>query len=412
MKIRPKAIQIHYGLLLTLSFLIPSGFYKLEGLVIGLLTGSWFFLIKGYRDLKAPGISVLMMWGFFGVMAAGLLYTTQWDEQLAYIGRRLSLVFVPLTLLGVHLTRRHYEGILAVFSFSALFSILLANGYALFESFYSGESSILIGRSVYNKFTYYGLTRLFEDWHPTYVSLFLNATLVFCYSLFFKKGKYRIWILCSGVAILNIFLLNSFIGIIAFIALLAVFSFLRFRKQRLVFLVSLAGIFLIIALNFAYNPLGFKKIDKLKNTELKITDKKEERNVLTLRLAKWQSSIQVFTTAPILGVSNGDYRNRLADQYSANGFFYSAQERYASHNQFLYTLVSNGILGLSILIALLVIPFYFHTASPEYLPFLILLGVFFLTEDLLARQQGLVFFVFFYIVLTLKISPELASRND
>lgn len=407
-----KATQIHHGLLLALSFLIPSGFYKLEGLVIGLLLGSWIFLIRGYKDLKSPGIPAIMIWCFFGVMAAGLFYTTQMDNQLSFLGRRLALIFVPLVFVGVHLTRRQYEQVLTVFTFSALLSIVLANGYALFDTLYTGESEILIGRSIYNKSSYYGLTRLFSDWHPTYVSLFLNSALIFSYTVFYKKGKYTLWILCSAIATFNIFLLNSFIGIISFIALLVFFLFLRFRNQRRVFLASIAGICLLIALNFFYNPLGFQKIDTLKNTELKITDKKEERNVLTLRLAKWQSSIQVFTTAPILGVSNGDYRNRLADQYTENGFLYSAEERYASHNQFLYTLVSNGIIGLSILIVLLAIPFYFHIASREYLPFLMILGIFFLTEDLLARQQGIVFFVFFYIVLTFRISPELASSND
>ncbi len=412
MNTRLKATQIHYSLLLALSFLMPSGFYKLEGIVIGVLFGSWLFAIRGYKALKSPGFPAIAVWGFFGVMMAGLLYTSYPDAQWAYLGRRLSLIFVPLAFIGIRLTCRQYEGILAAFTFSALFFILLADGYALFDILHSGETEILIGRSSYHKFTYYGLTRIFEDWHPTYVSLFLNLVLVFCYKLFYKKGKFKLWILCSSIAIVNIFLLNSFIGILAFIILLAFFLFLRFQNQRMVFLGSIVGLSVSIGLSFIYNPLRFEKIEKLKNTELKITDKKEERNVLTLRLAKWKSSLQVFATAPVLGVSNGDYKERLVDQYKANGFMYSAQERYASHNQYLYTMVSNGIAGLFLLMMLLVTPLLLHTASREYFPFLVLIGVFFLTEDLLARQQGIVFFVFFYVLMTRKTPPEIPSEND
>jgi O-antigen ligase len=165
------------------------------------------------------------------------------------------------------------------------------------------------------------------------------------------------------------------------------------------FIGSIAGIALLVAMNFVFNPLGFTKIDQLKKTELKVTDKKGERNLFTLRLAKWKTSLQVFSTAPLFGVTNGSYKERLIAQYLENDFTYSAQEQYSSHNQFLYTLVSNGIVGVLVLLALLLIPLAQHPWA-EYLPFMLLMCVFFLTEDILSRQQGIVFFVFFYMVLT------------
>jgi O-antigen ligase len=412
MNTRLKATQIHYYLLLALGFLIPSGFYRLEGIVIGLLLGSWLFSVKGFGALKSPGFSTLAIWSFFGVMAAGLFYTAHPEAQWAYLGRRLAFLFVPLVFVGVRLTPRQYEGILAVFTFSALFFILIANGYALFDILYSGESEILIRRSIYRKFSYYGLTRIFEDWHPTYVSLFLNLALVFSYRLLYQKSRFALWIFCSLIAIVNIFLLNSFIGILAFIILLTIFLYLRLQHRRIVFLASILLLSLLIGVNIFYNPLGFEKIEKFKNTELRVTDKKQERNVLTLRLAKWKTSFQVFATSPLFGVSNGDYIDRLVDQYKVNGFSYSAEERYASHNQYLYTLVSNGLVGLLLLLALLTGPLILDSASREYVPFLMLISVFFLTEDLLARQQGIVFFVFFYILMTRKTPPETHNEND
>lgn len=142
--------------------------------------------------------------------------------------------------------------------------------------------------------------------------------------------------------------------------------------------------------------MNYPKIEKIKQTEIEITDKKHERNIINLRLAKWKTSLDVFKKVPLFGVSDGDYKNRMNAQYIINGFLYCAREKYSSHNQFLFILSSKGFLGFSILFLLLLAPFLWHKRNTSLKLLVIICAIFFLTEDVLARQQGLVFFVYFF----------------
>lgn len=404
---KPSTSHIHFSLLLLLAFLIPSGFYFLEGAVIGLLVLSWLFGIRGYRHIRHTDRPIQLLLLFFVLIVSGLLYTTDMPNQLAYISKKLAFLLIPLCFIGVVLSKERQDKIKTVFIFSTFVFILIADIYAIADYLLTKQAEIRIGSNTYNKFTYYGLTRLFKGWHPTYSSLFLNLALVFIYQLFYKKETRLHWALLSLFGILNIFLLNSFIGILSFFALVALFLFKLLQRQKKLLLLSAIVFIGAISLLYLYNPLHYSKIDQFKATPLKITDKEGERNTLTLRVAKWQSSLQLFAKSPLLGTSNGNYRDALYEQYLKNDFLFCAEQRYSSHNQYLYTLVSNGIVGLFLLLAILTTRYWYRHATQVLGLFLLIGSIFFLTEDILARQQGLVFFIFFYILLTRPTPPKL-----
>ncbi|MEO9512905.1 MAG: O-antigen ligase family protein [Flavobacteriaceae bacterium] len=401
-----RAEKVHFILLLIFSAVIPSGFYRFEGIGLVLLLASWIFLAKGYQKLKTIGHPLLLLILFYLLMILGLFYTNDVNSQWQYLGRKIGMLLIPLIFVGTNLDEGSIEKLKKAFIFSSIFFVFVADCYAVFDFLTTGESEIFISPSIYNKFTYYGLTRVFTDWHPTYVSLFLNLTLVFCNEIFYKKKKYPVWVLIGLFSILNIFLLNSFIGIFTFF-ILSILFLLKVFKKRKGFFVVLAAVMIGFGIAiYTLNPFQYAKIDKLKETPLKITDRKEERNVLTLRLAKWKSSIEVYAQAPILGVTNGCYMDELYQQYVRNGFEYCAKQRYSSHNQYLYTLTSNGFFGLLLLGVILTVPLWLKTYDKSLIPFTMIIGCFFLTEDLLARQQGMFFFVFFYVLLTQSTSES------
>ncbi|MEB8346295.1 O-antigen ligase family protein [Flavobacteriaceae bacterium KMM 6898] len=395
-----KASSIHYVLLSVLAAVIPSGFYNLEGIIVALLFANWLFFVKGFKALNEIPKGTILLFVFFALFLLGLVHTNNISGQIKFIGRNISYLLIPLSFIGVRLSNEMVSNIKKCFIFSLIACVLFANLYAIIDYFASGEIEIFLTPSVYNKFTYYGLTRVFKNWHPTYVSLFLNISLLFSFYEYYKKKKYIKWSLIGTITIINIFLLNSFIGIIAFSVIFYLFIFQLLYKNIKLLLGTTVLIILIGGLLYMENPFHYPKIEKLKNTTIKITDKKEERNTINLRLAKWKTSIDVFMNAPLLGTSNGDYKNTLYDQYIENDFLYCAEERYSSHNQFLYTLSANGIMGFTIIILILFSPLIRNRSKNIFKLFLIICSIFFITEDILARQQGLVFFVFFYVLLS------------
>lgn len=394
------ANSVHFVLISILTIIIPSGFYNLEGVFIALLFVNWLFLVRGFKALKKISVQTGLLFGFFILFVIGLAYTNNVPLQIKHIEHNLSYLLIPLSFVGFQFTDRMKSFIKKGFIFSIIISVLYANSYAIIDYLITKEKDIFLPPSIYNKFTYYGLTRVFKDWHPTYVSLFLNVSLIFSFNEYFQKKKYIIWVLLSVFATINIFLLNSFIGIIAFLFIFYLFVFYLLSKNKKLLISSTILIVLLGVFLFKENPFKYSKIEKLKNTEIKITDKKDERNTLNLRLAKWKTSLDVFMNVPILGTSNGDIKNTLHAQYVKNDFLYCAEQRYSSHNQFLYTLSANGILGLTILVLIIFFPLFKIGSSNTFKMFLAVCSVFFLTEDLLARQQGLVFFVFFYMLLS------------
>lgn len=408
----PGAAKIHYQLLILLAILIPSGFYKLGGLVIALLAISWVFVLKGYKKIRQIDTSILLCLSFFAIIVMGLLYTTDVSTQLQYISRKLPLLLIPLAFIGFSPNKDQLRKLKMYFVFSTVIFVLIANLYALGDYVLTGEAEVFLSKSHHNKFTYYGLTRVFSKWHPTYVSLFLNMALVFAYELYYATKKYKIWIVISSFAILNILLLTSFIGIVSLLLLLGLFMYKLLKKNKT--LLAGVSILLVLAVGFFYfyNPLKYSKIDKFKETEIKITDKKEERNLLNLRLAKWKSSLQVFSTSPFFGVTNGDYKQELYLQYLENEFMYCAEKRYSSHNQYLYTATSNGLLGFSVLMGMFLVAFFKKSTIAGFFPFLGIMSVYFMTEDVLARQQGMVFFIFFYILLTRNLSGTVIKSYE
>lgn len=395
-----KAFSIHSVLLSVLAAIIPSGFYNLEGIIVALLFVNWLFFVKGYNAFNEIPKGTILLFAFFTLFLIGLVYTNNVNGQFKFIGRNISYLLIPISFIGVKLTYKMVSNIKKCFIFSLIACILFANLYSIIDYMASGEMEIFLTPSIYNKFTYYGLTRVFKDWHPTYVSLFLNLGLVFAYDLYFKNRRYILWGLITALSSLNIFLLNSFIGIIAFLLIFYLFILQILNGGRKALIASTFIMLCLMSIFYIKNPFHYPKIEKFKHTEFKITDKKDERNALNLRLAKWKTSIDVFKNAPILGVSNGDYKNALYDQYVKNEFFYCAGERYSSHNQYLYTLSANGTIGLMLLILILYLPFTQKARNYVFLLFLAICSIFFITEDLLARQQGVVFFIFFYVFLS------------
>jgi O-antigen ligase len=116
-----------------------------------------------------------------------------------------------------------------------------------------------------------------------------------------------------------------------------------------------------------------------------------------MRLAKWYFTIEAGQQSWLFGTGTGDDEDALLDTYKKNNFKEGYIPRFNAHNQFLQTWLGLGIIGLIILILNLFIPLFlaFKERNLYYCIFLILIISFCLTESVLCRQHGVVFYSFF-----------------
>jgi O-antigen ligase len=388
-----------------LAFLIPSGIYNLEGVVIVLLLVVWM-VTKQYKAISSQSIILpFLLPLFFLLYIVSLAYTDNKSQGINQLTMHLSYLIIPLIFINNLIDKNIKRTILLVFMCSTVIFLFIADVYAAIDIVKTDSYIVRVDQGDYYKFLSFGLTRVFSDWHPTLVSLFsiLSLAIIVKY-LFESKKKYSVILIMF--IILNIFLIKSLIGILCLFFVISLFlvSLIKKNSYKLIlvfFVVFLASIFYFI------NPLKIDKIQRLKKTKIEITDNEDRRNVLSIRLVKWSSALNLFKENPIIGVAPGDLKQDLVDEYKENGFEFAAANRFGPHNQFFQILAAFGAIGFFVFFVVIFLPYFKHAEIDSlYSWFLLITLIFFLTEDVLERQQGLVFFSFFYALLLLPTKKD------
>jgi O-antigen ligase len=115
------------------------------------------------------------------------------------------------------------------------------------------------------------------------------------------------------------------------------------------------------------------------------------------RYYEFTAAVKVFKSKPLTGYGLRGADDALYDEYDKMGFYEGRKNEFNAHNEFLQTSITTGIIGLTVLLFLLIVIVKRAMATREFLPIafiaLFLLGS--LTEVLLMRSKGIVFFSFF-----------------
>ena len=396
---------------LVLAFVIPSGFYALDLAVLALI-GICRILQGDLRLhghlLKQPRIFLPI--AFYLYIFAGFFFSHNKGEALSSWSEKLPYLLYPLIIGTVFGKDRDLVNrALRIFVISVCLSMAEALVYAGIDTLSTHTATIQLGESIYNKFTWYGLTRIFDNWHPTNVSVFCNLAIAILlhYALngekwFFRKYSY----LVTAFLFLSacVFLLYSITEIIVYGCVLVHFGYRWMRRRRLPLAVNLGigcGLVALLALVFYINPLAMDKIKKLREKGWHATDNQDERNVLTIRLAKWETHLVVFREHYLFGTTVGDIRDVRKKAYTAKGYNDLAAYNYNAHNEYIEVLATYGIIGSVLFLGILWTAGSLAGSNSLLTPFLIIMLIAFTTECILERQQGLNFFLFFYSLLTL-----------
>jgi O-antigen ligase len=113
----------------------------------------------------------------------------------------------------------------------------------------------------------------------------------------------------------------------------------------------------------------------------------------------WEPGIEAIKEHPWIGVGTGDHQSELDKKFIEYNYF-EGVGLFNMHNQYLQTLLTHGVVGLLILLSILFRQFRKAVLNRDslYLSFLTLFSLGCLTESMLNRNKGFIFFVLFSFI--------------
>lgn len=377
---------------------IAMPYRKLSSISIILLAFAWF-LEGGLRDKlisipKKPIVIFFIL--FYALFCFGLLYTDNISVGLNNLEKKLSLLILPIVIgTSKYYSKNLQQSVLFCFVLTCLMATLICLGDATREAFFTNDSV---------HFLHEELTSLI-DFHPPYFGMYITFSIfiILVYLVTHQNTLNRtqvffILILTIHFFIFLILLSARTVTLFLFLFALVAGLVLSYKKKRLnlgiTINVILIAVTILIISNSAY--LSDRIIRPLTSDIYAIDGGRETG--LSIRLVKWKCSLEGLNDYPFLGTGTGDAIDYLVKCYEKENFWgMYPQYRFNSHNQFLETALTLGIIGLSLLLILVVLPFYNGWRSKNYhvILFVTLFCFCCLTESILERQWGVVFFTFF-----------------
>jgi len=310
--------------------------------------------------------------------------------------RKLSLVAIPLLLLLVSGTRDD----LSKWAIRGLFAGLVLSGVHMLAV---AGLKMIQGQPA-EAFTYHAFTGRYAL-GAIYYSFYLSAAL---YYLAFRQtepfiARYRLFL---GIFFLALLLFSASKLFIVLSLPAIIFPFLKIIRQMSGIKKYLLPVLLLIVLLFGSIPF-LNRVSELKNTDLNVVTQDRFRydtplNGLTFRMLLWRLAGEIMAdeNAWLTGTGIDNSQETLDHYYARYGIYTGNPDLgdtgylgYNFHNQFLETMVGSGIPGLLLLLAIIPGVFLF-TKKAFFFPvlFYIVTFIFFMTESVLERQAGLVFF--------------------
>ncbi len=400
-----KVYDLYFYFVCSIAFFIPLipkllPFLTVFSVIIFFISGNINDILKKIVKLRIP----LLFIGLYIFYLIGLLYS----ENLKYgwndVGAKVSLLLFPIILADdrIHsenktriLFKYYIAGCLAVCGFLVIRACCL---------YFSGNENVFF----YEAFSYH--------LHPSYLSLYLNyANTVLIFEIL--KGEKNILfknMILFLLFTLIIFLLSSKTGIICSVLLCIIFLLvvvIRKRNLKSYALLLFMGIGLFFTLknfsriNFAAQVLNENKFDP------------ESTESTAARVNIWNVSVDIIRENLLFGVGTGDVKDELFKSYQHANMTGPLQNKLNAHNQFLQTFIALGLTGFLLLVLSIIIPCLLALRNKNwtYFGFLILIIINLLTESMLERQMGILFFAFFnsllYYSMVNKLENELHTGN-
>ncbi|WP_224999732.1 O-antigen ligase [Cesiribacter sp. SM1] len=338
--------------------------------------------------------------GLFLMFTASLVYTDNLPAGLFVIEKSVPLAVFPLMLFWnkLQLKNKHFDIALTVYVAACFLLACYLLGMYIFS--YESDPSVPPHFEEIQKRQY---AEQITGTHPTYLSTFILFAGIICIdqlssrkSTFFQiLGKAFIIVVFIGVSML----LAARMPMIAFVVTLF-FQLLVAQWSLLKKLMLVAVVLGILVLSIIAIPTIRQRALETIETKYELPEG-EHFNSTNLRVGIFHCTKEILEDHYFLGTGVGDAQSVLNNCLHTLPTDAYRQIDYNTHNQFLGVWVKTGLPGLFLLLAIFVVGLWFSYRERNFLlaMFLIFSLICFQTEELLSRQAGITFFMYFYILL-------------
>ncbi len=385
---------ISFVSLVLIAFLMPLTSQPL-GILIGIFT--LFNLVVGFSDNSFK----IYNWPLFLTMIlffAIHLFSITWsqDKPRAWfdIEVKLSLLVfaIAFTVKNIFIRRR-----IKYILFSFVLGTIISSLYMLYTAFGNYKE---IGSVAF----YYTNIALF---HPSYIAMYFIMSIAIIIRFMVLKNRSVRFITISVITILfllrMIFLFQSKAGMITIIAVslfLLIISIIKLRSLLLKVAVTLlvASFSLIMIQKSSRLQAMMESVEKISENG------SAGESTTGVRYEIWKIAWDKIKDNWMYGVGAGDIKPTIFEIYKEKDLEVAIRKNLNVHNQYLETFLGQGIIGLSLLLALMFFGLQVAVKRKEWFfsVFILLIGMSFAPESMLNNQSGVIFFAFFYSLFFLQ----------
>ena len=396
-----KYYEISEQVLLVLFATTLPVWWRLSLLILYLLLANLIVKIVATRHIgnsslrKASLAAWVPVLAFVAMYAISLSYSEDLAQGYKSIERHLTFVAMALFFLLSNLSymrRRHIHIMLNAMTLALILRFLVLLCVSAYSYlFVHHDIQLIIGSH-------------FDPMHHSYLSLYILLSIAFLYSLLKKNNSRRkttVLLLAIALLAVYIFLIQARMGLLLLLLFLIVALVHQIiAHQRL--MVCLIVIVLLESVAVAMVHTAPLMTQRFVNLSTVISNSHDN----DVRYSIMDASISIIRQSPVFGVGAGDINDALSVEYQRRNLVI---DMFTPHNQYLETLICTGVFGLAFLLTMLLVPLIQGIRSKNTLmvAFIVLVAIGSLTESILERQMGILFFCFF-----LGLLPHLTTSSE
>jgi len=307
--------------------------------------------------------------------------------------KHLGFIAIPFLFINMKINTKQRKIFLLVFALSCFLSSLVCMVYNVYCSIFEYNTLIHEWRFSHERLAEpLGISPIYFALYLSF-SFFILLNYLFTHTTSLSKTKK-----VASAVILFYFLafivsLGARTVITSTVLALFVYMLIYARAQKSLYLFTLACLLpLLIGVVVFFNPIVKTRFIDL------LSQNYEHSNYggVFSRTYIWESGLPLIRDNFLLGVGTGDDQAMLDKKFVEDGFFEGVQH-YNMHNQYLQSLLSNGLGALLIWLLVLLVQFINAKQKKDslYFIFLFLFALSCMTESMLCTHKGIVFFIIF-----------------
>ncbi|NND77450.1 MAG: O-antigen ligase family protein [Flavobacteriales bacterium] len=350
-----------------------------------------FHFVKNSLDIR---FAFIIFWILYWVSGF-------WAEDQALAGRsietKLTFLIIPIFFTLSYITVKWRKAIFLAF----ILGNLIAMVYCLNDSWSMYQENGKVNEFIMKQFS--------DLLHPSYFGMYLVMCTMLCGNFILDKEitwKFAkpLLFLCIFIFMVGIFLIQSKNAILAFffIPVMLIVWYVVKNGNWKKGLIALISILVVVGVSFYVTPNLQKRFANAYDGFTKKTVKADSKESTDARLISWSAAVELIKEKPLLGFGAGQEKTNLVRIYERNGNSAASELRLDAHSQPLQSSISIGIVGLLALLYLFILLIYTGYVRRNGMIILFAFLVFFscLTESMFERQAGVLFFVFFALLLS------------